>query len=79
MAKGNIKYIFFEKESFQKMAKTSDNAVEMVMNANTNMRVVQYIILEIDDKTTINLIQFTTPQEIHRIMREKSKQKYEEF
>ena len=79
LAKENIKYTFFEKESFEKMVKTSDNAVAMLMNADTNIRVVEYIIFKVDDKTVINLIQFTTPQEIHRILREKSKQKYEEF
>lgn len=79
LARGDIMYTYFEKESFHKMVKSSDNAVEMLLNANINMRVVQYVITEIDNKTAINIIQFTTPQEIHRIVQEKSKQTYGEF
>lgn len=79
LEKGNIKYTFYEKDSFNKMVKRSDNAVDLLVKADINMRVVQYIIAEIDNQNFVNLIQFITPQEINRILQEKSKQQYGEF
>jgi len=79
LASGNIKYTFIEKESFNTLIASSDNAVEMMIKADPDMRAVEYAVSEIDEATIVGLIQFSTPKQSMQLMHKKSKQKYEFF
>ncbi len=76
---GDIKYTFIENDSFNKLVKSSANAVEMIFEADNNIRAVEYIITEVDENTTVGFIQFSAPNKMFQLMQNKSKQKYEDF
>lgn len=79
LAGGNIKYTFIDKDSFEKLVRSSANAVEMIMKSNNSMRAVEYIIAEADENTVDGLIQFSAPKKSLQLIQEKSKQKNDDF
>lgn len=79
LANGSIKYTFIEDVEFNKLAKSSANAVDLIMKADSNTRAVEYIISEVDEDTVVGLIQFSAPKKVLQLIQEKSEQKYEDF
>jgi hypothetical protein len=79
LASGNIKYTFIEKDSFEKLVRSSVNAVEMIMKSDNSTRAIEYIIAEVDENTVAGLIQFSAPKKSLQLIQEKSKQKYDDF
>ncbi len=79
LSSGDIKYTFIEDDGFNKLIKSSANAVEMIFKADNNIRAVEYIITEVDENTVVGSIQFLAPKKALQLIQNKSKQKYEDF
>lgn len=78
IASGYVNYTFIDKTSYQKY-NSSSNTVEMILKADNSMRAVEYIISEDDEYNVFGVIIFSAPKKMVELIREKSKQKYEDF
>ncbi len=79
LASGNITYTFVEEDAFKSLKKSSDNIQDFIVKADSNIRVVEYIIYEVDENTAVVLIQFSAPKKAIQLLQKKSKQEYEDF
>jgi len=78
LATGRIKYSFIENSVFKKFAKSSTNFAELIRQANNNLRVAEYSIIE-EGESLITVIQFSAPKEALQLIQRKSQQKYDDF